>query len=394
MDGAAPMRIKTFDDWTDYFKVWQREVGIEEITREIGGLEPYEFHVGFDDIKSNEIEFGDWKGSPKWETVLQIPTQNARDSLMELIRFQGDTEFASSEQQRGLIESAPTREDMQSLVRVIREEGRHGWQMAYLLVKYFGDDGKREAQKLLERRSVAMSGTRSNRRLLWAFNEPMDHWIDFFYYTELVDRDGKFQLEMLTRCGFAPMARSTAYMLGEESYHLRTGHLGLKRIMQAGVIPIDIMQKYLNKWLPTALDLFGKDNSSTAVWTYVWGLKGRYREHAQPDIESVDRSTLNDLSRMAYYREVQGLIDQINRAAAPGTPELVVPDLRFNRRIGEHADQPYSVSGERLSDEAYARHLLEALPQASDLARLDAIFKSGEAWLAPMPGADKEAQPA
>lgn len=384
------MKINTFDDWKDYFKIWQREVGIEDVTREIGGLAPYEFHVGFGDLKSEEVEFGDWKGSRKWETVLQIPTQNARDSLMELIRYQGDTEFASSEQQRRLIESAPTPEDLQSLVRVIREEGRHGWQMAWLLVTHFGADGRREAQKLLERRSIAMSGTRSNRRLLWAFNERMDHWIDFFYYTELVDRDGKFQLEMLSRSGFAPLARSTTYMLGEESYHLRTGHLGLKRVMQAGVIPVDIMQKYLNKWLPTAMDLFGKDNSSTAIWTYVWGLKSRYNEARQPPIEQVERGQLNEISRMAYYREVQGLIDQVNRVAPEGTPPLELPSPRFNRRIGEFADQPHSVSGELLTQEACERHLSEVLPGPDDLARLDAIFKSDRSWIAPMPERERE----
>jgi benzoyl-CoA 2,3-dioxygenase component B len=263
--------------------------------------------------------------------------------------------------------------------------------MAYLLVTYFGADGRREAQKLLERRSIAMSGTKSNRRLLWAFNERMDHWLDFFYYTELVDRDGKFQLEMLSRCGFAPLARSTTYMLGEEAYHLRTGHLGLKRIVQAGVVPHDIMQRYLNKWLPTAMDLFGKDNSSTAIWTYVWGLKSRFNEHKQPGIEGVDRSQLNELSRMAYYREVQGLVDQLNRVAPEGTPPLEVPSPKFNRKIGEYAEQPYSVRGERLTEEAFATHFAEVMPGPDDLARLETIFKSGEPWIAPMPSRDKEA---
>lgn len=378
------MRVSTFDDWTDYFQEWQREVGIAEVSSSIAGLDRYDFKVGFGDLKSNEVEFGDWAGQRKWDSVLQIPDQRARDSMLEMIRFQGDTEFASSEQQRMLLETAPSHEDLRSLVRVIREEGRHGWQMAYLLVTYFGDDGKREAQKLLERRSVAMSGTRRNRRLLWAFNEPMDNWLDFWTYAELVDRDGKYQLEMLSRCGFAPMARSAVFMLGEEAYHLRTGHLGLKRVVKAGVVPTRILQKYINKWLSCALDLFGKDNSSTAIWTYVWGIKSRYNEGKQPPIESVDRGTLNDSARMAYYREVQGLIEQINRSAPAGSAPLVLPNPRFNRKIGEFADRPYSVTGELLSDEAYAAHRLEALPNSADLDELQAIFTSGETWVAPL----------
>ena len=385
------MKISTFDDWKDYFQVWQQEVGISDVTSSIAGLDRYEFKVGFGDIKSDEVEFGDWAGQRKWESVLQIPDQRARDSMMELIRFQGDTEFASSEQQRMLLETAPSQEDLRSLVRVIREEGRHGWQMAYLLVQYFGEDGKREAQKLLERRSIAMSGTKSNRRLLWAFNEPMDNWLDFWCYAELVDRDGKYQLEMLSRCGFAPMARSCQFMLAEEAYHLRTGHLGLKRVVKAGVVPTRIVQKYINKWLSCALDLFGKDNSSTAIWTYVWGLKSRFNEGKQPSIDTVDRATLNDVARMSYYREVQGLIDQINRAAPAGSEPLVLPHPSFNRKIGEFADGTWSVKGEKLSPEAYAAHRKDALPQPEDLDELKAIFASGQTWVAPLAeGADHE----
>ena len=80
------------------------------------------------------------------------------------------------------------------------EEQRHGWQMAYLLMTYFGQQGRREAQKLLERNA------QDGDRLLGAFNRPMPHWLDFFCYTMFVDRDGKFQLGMLSTSAFKPLA--------------------------------------------------------------------------------------------------------------------------------------------------------------------------------------------
>ena len=55
------------------------------------------------------------------------------------------------EQQRSLLERAPSDYDMLSIMRVMCEEMRHGWQMAFLLVAHFGDEGKREAPKLLEK---------------------------------------------------------------------------------------------------------------------------------------------------------------------------------------------------------------------------------------------------
>ena len=39
-----------------------------------------------------------------------------------------------------------------------------------------------------------------------------------------------------------------------------------------------LLQKYLNKWISSAYDLFGTDNSSSAHWAYVWSIKGRYDE--------------------------------------------------------------------------------------------------------------------
>ena len=108
---------------------------------------------------------------------------------------------------------------------------RHGWQMCHLLVNHFGETGKIEARKLLERRSW------QNNRLLGSFNVDVDNWVDFFTYTEFVDRDGKFQLNMLSTSGFAPLARSMGPMLREEGFHLGTGHMGLQRIVKAGKRP-------------------------------------------------------------------------------------------------------------------------------------------------------------
>ena len=58
----------------------------------------------------------------------QVPHQNIRD-LVAMITVQGDTEFASVEQQRHLLETAPTDYDPCS-GRIMAEEQRHGWQMA------------------------------------------------------------------------------------------------------------------------------------------------------------------------------------------------------------------------------------------------------------------------
>ena len=78
----------------------------------------------------------------------------------------------------------------------------------------------------------------------------MKNWLDFFTYTEFVDRDGKYQLTMLSHSAFAPLAESVTAMLKEEHFHMFTGHTGLTRVLRAGQIPVSIVQKYFNKWCP------------------------------------------------------------------------------------------------------------------------------------------------
>ncbi len=363
-------KISTFDDWTDYFRQWQRDIGLDT-----SRFNDYQFEVKFGAVPSDAIEFGDYAGRPKWETVLQIPDQRVRDTLLHLITYQGDTEFASVEQQRNLLNTAPSEYDLQSALKITREEMRHGLQMSYLLVKYFGSSGKLEAQKLLERRAF------DNSRLLGAFNQDVQSWLDFYCYTEMVDRDGKYQLTMLNHSGFKPLGASMTPMLQEEFYHLLTGHTGLARVIKAGKVPIDTIQKHINKWFSVALDLFGVDASSSAYWFYVWGLKGRYDE-GKTDVPA-DRDRLNELARQHYLNEVTGLMDALNKLIPGDQPKLSLPDVRFHRSIGEYADQTYSTRGELLTPEAYKKHLDDVLPNAADQALLAQIIKEPD-WVVPV----------
>lgn len=347
-------RIDNFDDWVDIFHQWREDIGYP--TDLIG--DDYSFETKLGEIESNEIEFGTFSGRPKWEKLTDIPDQRIRDALAHLIEFQGDTEFASVEQQKNLLERAPSDFDLKNIIRINREEMRHGWQMSYVLVTHFGEAGKRQSMRLLERRAS------ENTRLLGSFNEPVNNWLDFFTYTSFIDRDGKYQLNMLSRSAFAPLARSMRPMLQEEAFHLLTGNMGIMRIVKAGRIPSNVVQKYLNKWLSTAYDLFGQDESSTAHWAYLWGLKGRYDEHLFD--EPADMTKLNELSRGQYFKEVQAIVDALNKNIPPDQPRLRIPDEKFRRSIGQHAGMTYSVDGELLSPDKYGQHLKEVMPTPED----------------------------
>ena len=312
---------------------------------------------------------------------MQIPQQSVRDAIISMISVQGDTEFGSVEQQWHLLDSAPTEYDKKSAMRIMCEEQRHGWQMAYVLCNYFGDQGIREAQKLLERNSAAnpIRGETDSPRLLGSFNEPIDNWLDFFCFTHFIDRDGKFQLKMLSTSSFKPLAASMGPMLKEESFHLGTGANGLRRIVKQGVIPCELIQKYVNKWVSTGLDLFGVDESTSAQWSYVYGVKGRYDERESE--VAADREHLNEESRAHYYTELKEEMVRINKGRHDDQPEVFIPSDKFHRGVGKYHGKKFDLHGEPFegSEQDWEKYLTTVLPGDDDEAALQEYFK--EEWI-------------
>src|SRR5438093_2133989 len=245
---------------------------------------------------SPTIRFGDVAGQAVWQVV----PGELRNRTRRLIVTQGDTEPASVEQQRLLGHTAPSLYDLRNLFQVNVEEGRHLWAMVYLLHKYFGRDGREEAEELLQRRS----GDPDKPRILGAFNQPIENWLDFFMFTMFTDRDGKYQLIALSESGFDPLARTTRFMLTEEAHHMFVGETALQRVTQRtcelmrqdpnedarqlGGIDLPTIQKYVNLWYSVSADLFGGEISSNAAAYFGASLKGRDREGTYQDHKALD----------------------------------------------------------------------------------------------------------
>src|SRR5258708_29983941 len=161
--------------------------------------------------QEREVNFGIHKGQAAWQ---EVPGEY-RSTLRRVIVTQGDTEPASVEQQRMLGVSCPSMYDLRNIFQVNVEEGRHLWAMVYLLHRYFGRDGREEAESLLARRS----GDADNPRILGAFNEPTPDWLAFYIFTFFTDRHRKFQLCALAESGFDPPPRTCRFMLTQEARH-------------------------------------------------------------------------------------------------------------------------------------------------------------------------------
>jgi len=360
------------------------------------------------------IGFGDYRGKPVWQ---QVPSEY-RSILRRLIVTQGDTEPASVEQQRLLALTAPSLYDMRNLFQVNVEEGRHLWAMVYLLHAFFGRDGREEAEELLYRHS----GDKDNPRILGTFNEPIDDWLSFFMFTYFTDRDGKYQLKSLAESGFDPLARTCKFMLTEEAHHMFVGETGIGRVIKrtldemqklgtddpetlrkAGVIDLPLLQRYVNFWFSSALDLFGAEISSNAANYFANGLKGRpdeetYEDHdASGTIELLDtpngqqevptRNTMNFVTRSAYIRDCQVGITRWNRGIAKAgfNFEIQLPSERFNRRVGFWSEGAFGLGGQPIAREQIAAMLPSEADRSYVKSLMVRVTGIGEVanWIAP-----------
>ena len=377
-------------------------------------------------MEGRKVNFGTHKGEPAWQ---EVPGEY-RAMLRRLVVIQGDTEPASVEQQRYLGKTAPSLYDMRNLFQVNVEEGRHLWAMVYLLQKYFGTDGREEAEALLQRRS----GDPDTPRMLGAFNEKTPDWLSFFMFTYFTDRDGKMQLHSLAQSGFDPLSRTCRFMLTEEAHHMFVGETGVTRVVQRtceamkeagitdpneiekvrklGVIDLPTIQKKANLHFSLTLDLFGNEISTNAANAFHAGLKGRYREDRLKDDHQLESGTypvlrliggkiqnedspalsaLNMRLRDDYVVDCNAGVGRWNKVINEfGIPfEIKLPHVAFHRHIGEFTSIKADVNGNLLSDAEWGKRRGEFLPSESDRDFIESLMKPETepakfaSWIAP-----------
>ncbi len=357
-----------------------------------------------DAVPDRRIACGDDYGKPVWQV---IPGEH-RNTLRRLIVTQGDTEPASVEQQRLLGQTCPSLYDLRNLFQVNVEEGRHLWAMVYLLHSHFGRDGREEAEALLQRRS----GDPDKPRILGTFNEPCEDWLSFFMFTYFTDRDGKYQLLALAQSAFDPLSRTTRFMLTEEAHHMFVGETGVLRVVQRaceltkldpngdaraqGGIDLGTLQKYMNFWFSSSLDLFGGEVSSNAASFFASGLKGRAKEEQHSDHVALEgtfvvpqlrdgrvvdeevplRTAMNEVLREEYVEDCQRGVDKWNRVIKEAGMDVVLtlPHRRFNRNVGLYAGHRFDREGDPMTEAEWSARKTAWLPSEADRAYVKGLM--------------------
>jgi benzoyl-CoA 2,3-dioxygenase component B len=183
-------------------------------------------------------------------------------------------------------------------------------------------------------------------------------------------------------------------------------------LRKAGVVDLPTIQKYLNFWFSSSLDLFGGDSSSNAASYFANGLKGRpdeikYQDHLETHstftLELPDgkggvrpeqipmRNAINEVVREAYVGDCEKGLGRWNRhLEEAGHPQrMKLPSTRFRRTVGSWANVPTDPDGTPISGEESAARQDEWLPTRDDRAfvhsLMHGVFERGKmaSWIAP-----------
>lgn len=181
---------------------------------------------------------------------------------------------------------------------------------------------------------------------------------------------------------------------------------------QYGVIPLTLLQKFVNFHYSVTLDLYGSDVSSNAANYYTTGVKGRYEETKQSDdhklvaaeypvleVENgqlVEKkvpalNALNAKLRDDYVEEIQAGVNRWNRIPEQNgiSFRLKLPHVGFHRKIGTLAGQFISPEGKVMTEAEWNAHRNDWLPSEEDHKYVESlmgqVLQPGQFanWIAP-----------
>jgi ring-1,2-phenylacetyl-CoA epoxidase subunit PaaA len=197
--------------------------------------------------------------------------------LRRVLAIQADCEIGGPHLYvEAMLPSAPTRIDQLVVARTATEEIDHFRKFARLA----GDIGVDTAYIL----------QRANQdRYLEAFRGTITSWEDFAVFGFLIDRVGKYQLEEFAGCSYAPLSRLLEHpsrILEEEAGHIDFGTTRTAEMAaRCGEMRARV-QKAIDFWYITALDMFGRSESRRAERYLAWDLKRRTNAEARAQYQA------------------------------------------------------------------------------------------------------------
>jgi 1,2-phenylacetyl-CoA epoxidase catalytic subunit len=285
--------------------------------------------------------------------------------------------------------------------RVCVEELRHHMQMAGVLTLDETFDKPRWGRHWASETMEELLAMKPGEHVLDAFNIEFKSVMDSATFMSLIDRVGKFQLEMQHHFLYGPMAVSMPWMRWkEESYHLAAGETLMKAIAGAAILDggnfgVEDLQETINMWYPRGLEMFGSELGGDLVKGVFKTLKNGeaqaiYTEEVRGKVKDVNLAIIQAKAKIRKEEAEQVLARIAKGETVHGLTKddlVFLPDRRFFRIRGlkEYGDfrnpgldapgvgyvyLPYDVRGNLITEEgrpiergAYADYLKTVLPE-------------------------------
>jgi len=218
-------------------------------------------------------------------TAADVPKMPAeyQDLLRRVLTIQADAEIGGPNvyTERWLLK-APNADAMYRLARIVAEEIDHYRKFAVLLAPLGVD-----ARPLLHRAP--------EQRFIEAFRyvDPPS-WADVAAFCALIDRVGRFQVEEFYNSSYLPFDEVLPPIMQEEVGHVYFGIQQLKELCQTPEGKAEA-QAAVRRWLPRALDMFGRSDSRRDERFIYWGLKHRTNAQARQEYFTEVADMLIDL---------------------------------------------------------------------------------------------------
>ncbi len=276
---------------------------------------------------------------------MHIPDQRIRDALLNLIVFRATPNSPRWSSSGSCSQNAPSDYDLfaSDAGHERRRCGTAG-RCRTCSCAHFGDEGKREAAEAA--RAPRRRG-RAAARLLQRDRGQLARLL----HLHPVHRPGR-QVPAQDAVDVGLRIRWPARW-GRCSRRSRStwapGNNGLLRIVKAGRMPPEVIQRFFNKWIPTAFDLFGTDNSSSRALGVRRG-GSRAGSTSGRIQQSPDPSQLNEDARELYRQEIA----RADRAAQHCTSRSTRAGSRCRTSSstggsGSTKGQTFNVDGEPMS---------------------------------------------
>jgi 1,2-phenylacetyl-CoA epoxidase catalytic subunit len=279
---------------------------------------------------------------------------------LKIIRAQASTELGSIQQHRmvyekldhgglrgkdrELVEGIHTTDDNGrsleaisfSAKRVCVEELRHHYQMSGVLTLDPTWDERRFGRRWATETMEELFAMKPGEHVLDAFNIEFGSLLDTATFLSLIDRVGKYQLEMQHHFLYGPMALSMPFMrFMEESYHLAAGETLMKAIAVAatqdgGNFGMEDLQETVNMWFPRGLEMFGSELGGHTT-------------------QGVFKTLDNGTAQSIYIEEVRGKVRDVNLAVVMAKAKCDRKEAaRILRRIREKGETVHGLGPDDL----------------------------------------------